>query len=257
MGDLSSRRGRPQGMEPRGSLQVIRAEVPMSEMLTYDADLTSMTGGRGSYHMEMSHYDEVPGHLQEKIVAAAKAERGRGRKRSLGSARTGRAKMERSPREARDPCWRRLPARGVLARPGGAEGRRPAQEVKQAGTGCPPKRTKFVTPVYPPEAQAQGLRGIVILELVIDTQGKVAAVDVVRSVPPFDEAAFAAAAQWEYEVTKGGRRPVPVRLTVPITFALQVPGDHARAGHPRAAPGRRPRLPPPERSRARPPSRPT
>jgi elongation factor G len=76
MGDLSSRRGRPQGMEPRGSLQVIRAEVPMSEMLSYDADLTSMTGARGSYHMEMSHYDEVPSHLQEKIAAAARAERG-------------------------------------------------------------------------------------------------------------------------------------------------------------------------------------
>ena len=52
MGDLSSRRGRPQGMEPRGTLQVIRAEVPLSEMLAYDAELTSMTGGRGSYHME-------------------------------------------------------------------------------------------------------------------------------------------------------------------------------------------------------------
>ncbi|HET9314479.1 MAG TPA: elongation factor G [Vicinamibacteria bacterium] len=76
MGDLSSRRGRPQGMEPRGGLQVIRAEVPMQEMLSYDADLTSMTGGRGSYHMEMSHYDEVPSHLQEKIAAAARAERG-------------------------------------------------------------------------------------------------------------------------------------------------------------------------------------
>jgi elongation factor G len=76
MGDLSSRRGRPQGMEPRGTLQVIKAEVPFSEMLSYDAELTSMTGGRGSYHMEMDHYDEVPAHLQEKIVAAAKAERG-------------------------------------------------------------------------------------------------------------------------------------------------------------------------------------
>jgi len=77
MGDLSSRRGRPQGMEPGGGrMQVIRAEVPMVEMLAYDADLTSMTGGRGTYHMEMSHYDEVPGHLQDKIVAAAKAERG-------------------------------------------------------------------------------------------------------------------------------------------------------------------------------------
>jgi elongation factor G len=76
MGDLSSRRGRPQGMEPKGSLQVIHAEVPMSEMLSYDAELTSRTGGRGSYHMEMGHYDEVPAHLQEKIVAAARAERG-------------------------------------------------------------------------------------------------------------------------------------------------------------------------------------
>jgi elongation factor G len=76
MGDLSSRRGRPQGMEPRGSMQVIKAEVPLAEMLSYDADLTSMTGGRGSYHMEMSHYDEVPGHLQDKIIATSKAERG-------------------------------------------------------------------------------------------------------------------------------------------------------------------------------------
>jgi len=76
MGDLSSRRGRPQGMEPKGSVQVIKAEVPLSEMLSYDAELTSMTGGRGSYHMEMDHYDEVPAHLQEKIVAVAKAERG-------------------------------------------------------------------------------------------------------------------------------------------------------------------------------------
>ena len=76
MGDLSSRRGRPQGMEPRGGMQVIKAEVPLAEMLSYDAELTSMTGGRGSYHMEMGHYDEVPGPLQDKIVSAAKAERG-------------------------------------------------------------------------------------------------------------------------------------------------------------------------------------
>jgi elongation factor G len=76
MGDLSSRRGRPQGMEPKGSLQVIKAEVPLAEMLSYDAELTSMTGGRGSYHMEMDHYDEVPAQLQEKIIAAARAERG-------------------------------------------------------------------------------------------------------------------------------------------------------------------------------------
>ncbi len=76
MGNLSSRRGRPQGMEPRGHYQIIRAEVAMSEMLSYDAELTSMTGGRGSYHMEMAHYDEVPGHLQEKLIASARAEKG-------------------------------------------------------------------------------------------------------------------------------------------------------------------------------------
>jgi elongation factor G len=75
MGDLSSRRGRPQGMEPKGTLQIVKAQVPLAEMLSYDAELTSMTGGRGSYHMEMDHYDEVPSHLQEKVVTAAKAER--------------------------------------------------------------------------------------------------------------------------------------------------------------------------------------
>jgi elongation factor G len=80
MGDLSSRRGRPQGMEPKGSLQVVRAEVPLSEMLGYDADLTSMTGGRGTYHMEFAHYDEVPAHMLDKVVAAARAEHGDSRK---------------------------------------------------------------------------------------------------------------------------------------------------------------------------------
>jgi elongation factor G len=72
MGDLASRRGRPQGMEPQGALQLVKAEVPMAEMLSYDADLTSMTGGRGSYHMELSHYDEVPAHLVDKVVAATR-----------------------------------------------------------------------------------------------------------------------------------------------------------------------------------------
>jgi len=76
MGDLSSRRGRPQGMEPRGSQQLVRAEVPLAEMLSYDGELTSMTGGRGSYHLEYGHYDEVPAHLQDKVIAAARAEHG-------------------------------------------------------------------------------------------------------------------------------------------------------------------------------------
>jgi elongation factor G len=76
MGDLNSRRGRIAGMDTRGSATVIRASVPMAEMLNYEQTLTSQTGGRGAYHMEFSHYDEVPGHLHSKIIAASKAERG-------------------------------------------------------------------------------------------------------------------------------------------------------------------------------------
>jgi elongation factor G len=76
MGDLNSRRGRIGGMDTRGASTVIRAKVPMQEMLTYEQHLTSATGGRGSYHMEFSHYEEVPSHLHGKIIAAYKAERG-------------------------------------------------------------------------------------------------------------------------------------------------------------------------------------
>ena len=76
MGDMNGRRGRIQGMDNRAGKTVVRAEVPMAEMLTYGADLTSMTQGRGSFHMEMSHYDIVPGAIQEKIVTHARAERG-------------------------------------------------------------------------------------------------------------------------------------------------------------------------------------
>jgi elongation factor G len=76
MGDLNSRRGRIGGMDTRGISTIIRAKVPMAEMLTYEQHLTSATGGRGSYHMEFSHYEEVPNHLHGKIIAAAKAERG-------------------------------------------------------------------------------------------------------------------------------------------------------------------------------------
>ena len=76
MGDLNSRRGRIQGMDNKGGTTVVKAEVPMAEMLTYGVDLTSMTQGRGSFNMEMHHYDVVPGQLQEKIIEKAKSERG-------------------------------------------------------------------------------------------------------------------------------------------------------------------------------------
>lgn len=74
MGDLNGRRGQIAGMDTRGSNTVIRAHVPMAEMLTYEQTLTATTGGRGGYHMEFHHYAEVPAHLHGKIVAAAQAE---------------------------------------------------------------------------------------------------------------------------------------------------------------------------------------
>jgi elongation factor G len=76
MGDLNSRRGRIQGMDNKGNNTIVKAQAPMAEVLTYGADLTSMTQGRGSFSIEMSHYDYVPALQQEKIVAAAKALRG-------------------------------------------------------------------------------------------------------------------------------------------------------------------------------------
>jgi elongation factor G len=76
MGDLNSRRGRIQGMDNKGGNTIVKAEAPMAEMLTYGADLTSMTQGRGSFSMEMHHYDVVPQQLQDKIVEKAKAARG-------------------------------------------------------------------------------------------------------------------------------------------------------------------------------------
>ena len=71
-GDLNSRRGRVQGMESGLTGTTLRAEVPMAEMLSYGTTLTSITQGRGSFRMEMDHYDVVPPPLAEKILATAK-----------------------------------------------------------------------------------------------------------------------------------------------------------------------------------------
>ena len=72
MGDLNSRRGRVEGVDAEEDAQVVHARVPLSEMLTYGSTLRSLTQGRGSFHMEYSHYEEVPRNLQEKIIAEAK-----------------------------------------------------------------------------------------------------------------------------------------------------------------------------------------
>src|ERR671922_477790 len=75
-GDLNSRRGRLLGMEPTGSgMTSIKAEVPMAEMLMYSQSLTSMTGGRGDYHMHFARYEEVPAHVAQKVMAEAQKEK--------------------------------------------------------------------------------------------------------------------------------------------------------------------------------------
>jgi elongation factor G len=74
MGDLSGRRGRPMGIEQRGERQVIQAEVPQIEMLTYARDLRSITGGRANFHVESAHYEEVPPNLVDKVLAANERE---------------------------------------------------------------------------------------------------------------------------------------------------------------------------------------
>jgi elongation factor G len=69
IGDLNSRRGRPLGMEPKGSATEVKAEVPMAEVLDYAPDLRSISGGRADFTMEFERYEEIPGHLTAKVVA--------------------------------------------------------------------------------------------------------------------------------------------------------------------------------------------
>jgi elongation factor G len=75
IGDLNSRRGKVTGVVPQSRRQAIKALVPMAEVLRYANDLRSMTGGRGVFTMEFFHYEEVPGHLSEKIINEAKAKK--------------------------------------------------------------------------------------------------------------------------------------------------------------------------------------
>ncbi len=72
MGDLNSRRGRVEGVDAEEDTQTVHARVPLAEMLTYGSTLRSITQGRGSFHMEFSHYEEVPRNLQEKIIAESR-----------------------------------------------------------------------------------------------------------------------------------------------------------------------------------------
>jgi elongation factor G len=74
IGDLNSRRGRPLGMEPKGAVTEVKAEVPMAEMLSYAPDLRAITGGQGEYSMELARYEEVPAHIAQQVVQETQRE---------------------------------------------------------------------------------------------------------------------------------------------------------------------------------------
>jgi len=75
LGNLNSRRGRVLGMDTKGGHQIVKGQVPLAEILTYAADLRSITSGRGTFRYEHSHYEEVPAPLAEKIIALAKKDK--------------------------------------------------------------------------------------------------------------------------------------------------------------------------------------
>lgn len=120
-----------------------------------------------------------------------------------------------------------------------------AQEPPVAGSGGVPvpRRLRTVQPEYPPEALAAGQRGIVVLELTIDARGRVSDVKVIRSVAPFDDAAMAAVRLWEYEPVTVQGRQTPVRLTVPVSFALRLPDVSRQPGIPELRAGGTPTYP--------------
>lgn len=116
--------------------------------------------------------------------------------------------------------------------------------VKVAGQDVPvPARRKYVAPEYPADAASQGIRGIVIVEAQIGEDGKVESVRVARSIPGLDEAAMSAVRLWEYEPSKVAGKPVKVRLTQPITFALRLPDLQRASGVPELKSGGAPPIP--------------
>jgi elongation factor G len=74
IGDLNRRRGRVEGMEPRGNAQVVKAHVPLSEMFGYATDVRSMTQGRATYTMQFDRYEEVPTNIAERVIEARTGE---------------------------------------------------------------------------------------------------------------------------------------------------------------------------------------
>ena len=93
--------------------------------------------------------------------------------------------------------------------------------VRVGGSVMAPNQIRKVQPVYPEEARAAGVKGVVILEAIIDQQGRVSEVRVLRSLPLLDEAAIDAVRQWEYTPTMLNGLPVPIVMTVTVQFALE------------------------------------
>ncbi len=151
--------------------------------------------------------------------------------------------LSRQPRLGRSALASSLVLSLALLVAGAARGADDAAPRVAGQDVPPPKRVRTVLPEFPAEAQAQGLHGIVILELVIGTDGVVSEAKVVRSIPPFDDAALAAVKKWEYEVTKLDGKPVRVVLTVPITFALKLPDVSRQDGIPELRQGATPVFP--------------
>jgi TonB family protein len=121
---------------------------------------------------------------------------------------------------------------------------------KQAGVDVPkPERVKMLRPTYPAEALARGQHALVVLELIIDEQGKVAEARVLHGPEPFAKAALEAARQWEYKPTLLNGKPVRVRETVPITFSLPVPSMKRDGGVPEMRQGVAPKFPASARGR--------
>lgn len=120
----------------------------------------------------------------------------------------------------------------------------PTVDAKVAGRDVPvPTRKKYVAPEYPANAAAEGIRGIVILEVLIAEDGHVESTRVTRTVPGLDEAAMNAVKLWEYEPTKLAGKPVKVRLSQSITFALKLPELQRAPGIPELKSGGAPPAP--------------
>ena len=101
-GDLNSRRGRLHGMEPKGGMTTIKAEVPMAEVLTYNQALVSLTGGRGDYHMQFLRYEEVPAHIAQKLIERRRRTRRPFRPNAFQAADLGKVAAYVAKRSARD-----------------------------------------------------------------------------------------------------------------------------------------------------------